>query len=89
MHHKKCNARCAVLLAPNQVPQGTTISIYKEPSRLHKINFYGEKIHREITADKEEIKFKYSCNVDLTNYKNNYLKKLQDNIKAMIKQPHN
>lgn len=55
--------------------------ISKRLEYIDKINFYGEKIHREITADKEEIKFKYSCNVDLTNYKNNYLKKLQDNIK--------
>lgn len=55
--------------------------ISKRLEYIDKINFYGEKIHEEITAGKEKIKFKYSCNVDLNDYKNNYLKKLKDNIK--------
>lgn len=54
--------------------------ISKRLEYIDKINFYGKKIHEEITAGKESIKFKYSCNVDLNNYKENYLKKLQDNI---------
>ena len=54
--------------------------ISKRLEYINKINFYGKKIHKEITAGKEDIKFKYSCNVDLNNYKNNYLKRLQDNI---------
>jgi DNA replication and repair protein RecF len=37
-------------------------------------------IHNEITSGREEIKFKYSCNVNLEDYKNNYYKKLKDNI---------
>ncbi|WP_294393277.1 DNA replication/repair protein RecF [uncultured Clostridium sp.] len=54
--------------------------IEKRLEYIDKINFYGNKIHEEITAGKESIKFKYSCNVDLNNYKENYLKKLQDSI---------
>lgn len=54
--------------------------ISKRLEYIDKINFYGEKIHKEITAGKENIKFKYSCNVELNDYKKNYLKKLQDNI---------
>ena len=55
--------------------------ISKRLEYIDKINYYGQKIHEEITAGKENIKFKYSCNVDLNDYKENYLKKLQDNIK--------
>lgn len=55
--------------------------ISKRLEYIDKINLYGKEIHREITANKEEIRFEYSCNVDLNNYKINYLKKLQDNIK--------
>ena len=55
--------------------------ISKRLEYIDKINYYGQKIHEEITAGKENIKFKYSCNVDLNDYKKNYLKKLQDNIK--------
>lgn len=55
--------------------------ISKRLEYIDKVNFYGKQIHKEITTEKENIEFKYSCNVNLENYKANYLKKLQDNIK--------
>lgn len=54
--------------------------ISKRLEYIDKINFYGFNIHNEITSGREEIKFKYSCNVGLGDYKNNYYKKLKDNI---------
>lgn len=48
---------------------------------IDKINLYGTKIHRDITDGKEEIKFKYNSTVnDLNNFKENFLKKLKDNV---------
>lgn len=48
---------------------------------IEKINFYGNKIHNEITAGKEEIKFKYNPTVNnISDFKNSFLKKLKDNI---------
>lgn len=55
--------------------------ISKRLEYIDKVNFYGKEIHKDITTEKENIEFKYSCNVNLENYKANYLKKLQDNIK--------
>ena len=54
--------------------------ISKRLEYIDKINFYGYKIHKEITSDKEEIKFKYNCTVNLDQYKKNYYKKLKDNV---------
>ena len=54
--------------------------ISKRLEYIDKINFYGNKIHNEITSGKEKIDFKYNCTVNLDNFKSNYLKKLQDNI---------
>lgn len=48
---------------------------------IDKVNYYGKKIHNDITAQKEEIRFKYSCSVsNLEDYKDNLLKKLNDNL---------
>lgn len=55
--------------------------ISKRLEYIDKVNFYGKEIHKDITTEKENIEFKYSCNVNLDNYKANYLKKLQDTIK--------
>lgn len=54
--------------------------ISKRLEYIDKINFYGKEIHKEITNNREVINFKYSCNINLDNYKANYLKKLKDNI---------
>jgi DNA replication and repair protein RecF len=54
--------------------------ISKRLEYIDKINFYGNEIHKEITSGKEKIEFKYNCTVNLEDFKNNYLKKLQDNI---------
>lgn len=54
--------------------------ISKRLEYIDKINFYGINIHNEITSGREDIKFKYSCNISLDDYKNNYYKKLKDNI---------
>lgn len=54
--------------------------VSKRLEYIDKINFYGIKIHREITSDKEKIQFKYNCTVSLDDFKNNYLKKLKENI---------
>jgi len=54
--------------------------ISKRLEYIDKINFYGIDIHNEITSGKERIKFKYSCNINLDDYKSNYYKKLKDNI---------
>ncbi|AJH02291.1 DNA replication/repair protein RecF [Clostridium beijerinckii] len=56
--------------------------ISKRLEYINKINFYGDIIHKEITSGKEEINFKYNCTVNLENgkFKDNYLKKLKDNI---------
>lgn len=49
---------------------------------IEKINYYGKYIHQEITSGREQIQFKYSSTVNnLENFKGNFLKKLQDNIK--------
>lgn len=55
--------------------------ISKRLEYIDKVNFYGKDIHKDITTEKENIEFKYSCNVKLEDYKTNYLKKLKDNIK--------
>lgn len=55
--------------------------ISKRLEYIDKVNFYGKEIHKDITTEKENIEFKYSCNVNLEDYKTNYLKKLKDNIK--------
>ena len=54
--------------------------ISKRLEYIDKINFYGSEIHNEITSGKEKIKFKYNCTVNLDDFKNNYLKKLKDNL---------
>jgi len=54
--------------------------ISKRLEYIDKINYYGYKIHSEITSEKEKIKFKYSSNINLDDYKHNYYKKLKDNI---------
>lgn len=54
--------------------------VSKRLEYIDKINFYGKIIHNEITSGKEEIEFKYNCNVNLDNFKNNYLQKLKCNI---------
>lgn len=54
--------------------------ISKRLEYIEKINYYGNKIHKEITSGRENINFKYSCNIKLNNYKDNYLKKLKDNL---------
>jgi DNA replication and repair protein RecF len=54
--------------------------ISKRLEYIDKINIYGSQIHKEITSDKEKIKFRYNCTVTLDNFKDNYLKKLKDNI---------
>jgi DNA replication and repair protein RecF len=54
--------------------------ISKRLEYIDKINFYGFKIHKEITSDKEEISFKYNSNVNLNKYKNSYYNKLKSNI---------
>jgi DNA replication and repair protein RecF len=54
--------------------------ISKRLEYIDKINFYGNEIHKEITSGKEKISFRYNCTVNLDNYRDNYLKKLKDNI---------
>lgn len=54
--------------------------ISKRLEYIDKINYYGVKIHNEITSGKERIEFKYNSAVNLDDYKRNYLKKLQDNV---------
>jgi len=54
--------------------------ISKRLEYIDKINHYGKVIHNEITSGKEKIQFKYHCTVNLEDFKNNYLKKLKDNI---------
>ena len=54
--------------------------ISKRLEYIDKINFYGNEIHNEITSGKEKVEFRYNCTVNLGDFKNNYLKKLQDNI---------
>ncbi|WP_297429641.1 DNA replication/repair protein RecF [Clostridium sp.] len=54
--------------------------ISKRLEYIDKINFYGNEIHKDITSGKEKIEFKYNCTVNLSNFKDNYLKKLKDNI---------
>ena len=54
--------------------------ISKRLEYIDKINHYGKTIHNEITSGKEKIEFKYHCTVNLEDFKNNYLKKLKDNI---------
>lgn len=54
--------------------------ILKRLEYIDKINLYGDDIHNEITSGREKIKFKYSCNISLEDYKDNYYKKLKDNI---------
>lgn len=54
--------------------------ISKRLEYIDKINHYGNDIHKEITSGKEKINFKYSCTVNLDNFKSNYLKKLKDNL---------
>jgi DNA replication and repair protein RecF len=54
--------------------------ISKRLEYIDKINFYGCKIHKEITSDKEKINFKYNSTVNLNQYKNSYYKKLKDNV---------
>ena len=54
--------------------------ISKRLEYIEKINHYGNQIHNEITSGKENIKFKYSSNVNIDNYKNNYFKKLKNNL---------
>lgn len=54
--------------------------ISKRLEYIDKINYYGNQIHKEITSGKENINIKYSSNVNLDNYKDNYFKKLKDNL---------
>jgi DNA replication and repair protein RecF len=54
--------------------------ISKRLEYIDKINFYGNEIHNEITSGKEKINFKYNCTVNIESFKDNYLKKLKDNI---------
>lgn len=54
--------------------------VSKRLEYIDKINYYGIKIHEEITSGKEKIEFRYNCTVNLDNFKNNYLKKLKDNV---------
>lgn len=54
--------------------------ISKRLEYIDKINYYGNNIHKEITSGKEKINFKYNSNINLSDYKNNYLIKLKDNI---------
>ncbi len=54
--------------------------ISKRLEYIDKINYYGEMIHTDITSGKEKIEFRYNCTVNLGDFKNNYLKKLKDNI---------
>ncbi|OOM75871.1 DNA replication/repair protein RecF [Clostridium sp. BL-8] len=54
--------------------------ISKRLEYIEKINIYGSQIHKEITSGKENINFIYNCTVNLDNFKNNYSKKLKDNL---------
>lgn len=54
--------------------------VSKRLEYINKINLYGSKIHDEITSGKEKIEFKYSCTVNIDNFKHNYLQKLKSNI---------
>jgi DNA replication and repair protein RecF len=54
--------------------------ISKRLEYIEKINNYGIEIHKEITSGKEDINFKYNCTVNLDDFKNNYSKKLKDNL---------
>ncbi|MBW6411764.1 DNA replication/repair protein RecF [Clostridium weizhouense] len=56
--------------------------IKKRLEYIDKINYYGYKIHNDITSGKEKIEFKYDSIIKYTNdFKNIFLKKLKDNLK--------
>lgn len=54
--------------------------ISKRLEYIERMNLYGQKIHQDITNQKETIQFKYSCNVDVNNYRFNYLERLKRNL---------
>lgn len=54
--------------------------IKKRLEYIDKVNYYGSKIHKDITSGSEEIRFEYNSSIDFKNYKENYLKKLKADL---------
>ncbi|SFD18734.1 DNA replication/repair protein RecF [Clostridium uliginosum] len=64
-----------------QLSQYADYIIQERLKYIDKINFYGNKIHDEITSGKEKISFKYDSIIKFTNnFRDNFLEKLRDNI---------
>lgn len=59
--------------------------ILKRLEYLDKLNYFGEKIHKDITLQKEEIKFEYQSSIkDLDNIKDDFLNLLKRNRRRDI-----
>ena len=76
---KACNDESMLDIYDIQMAQFGAYIISQRIKYLDKLNLYGEQIHKDITSNKENIKFNYLCSTKLDDIEGNLIKSLKKN----------
>ena len=76
---KACNDESMLDIYDIQMAQFGAYIISQRIKYLDKLNLYGEQIHKDITSNKEHIKFNYLCSTKLDDIEGNLIKSLKKN----------